>query len=54
MKIRIGEMKYDSFGCIVIENEEVEVIVIKKLHPLSDVGAVELASILLKQELEKR
>ena len=44
----------EYFDCIVVENADVEVVVIKKLHPLSDKGAVELASILLKQELNKK
>lgn len=44
----------EHYGCIKIENEEVEVIVIKKLHPLSDKGTVELASILLTYELGKK
>lgn len=43
----------EYFGCVIVENSEVEVIIIKKLHPISDKGAVELASILLKEELNK-
>ncbi len=54
MEIRIGGMRMFSSGCIVIGNEDVDVIVIKKSLPLSDISAVELASNLLKQELEKR
>ena len=41
----------EYYGCVKGDNDEVEVIIIKKISQLSDKGAIELAQILLNGQI---